>query len=194
VLAGCSFEVAEAITRAAARLHTAWQRRPNPQLPIVLDRIDRPLEPTVIEAVVDGHGAVLSRAGIDLLRSLPDRLPGAFTRLRRQPPTVLHADLHLDNVLLSESGPILLDWANVRWGPAAIDVARCLLEFGEGTDRRLLDVYCEETHLSGDDVDAALIASLPPMLRWASRKAPTPGTREHALLGHTLRRYEAALT
>ena len=36
---------------------------------------------------------------------------------------ILHLDLHPGNVILSPSGPVVIDWNNVRRGPAAADVA-----------------------------------------------------------------------
>ena len=37
--------------------------------------------------------------------------------------TLLHLDLHPDNVLLSERGPVVIDWTNARAGDPALDVA-----------------------------------------------------------------------
>src|SRR5439155_26735153 len=37
--------------------------------------------------------------------------------------TLLHLDFHPANVLLSPSGPVVIDWTNARSGPAALDVA-----------------------------------------------------------------------
>jgi aminoglycoside phosphotransferase (APT) family kinase protein len=37
--------------------------------------------------------------------------------------TVLHGDLHPDNVLLGPRGPVVIDWTNARRGPAGFDVA-----------------------------------------------------------------------
>lgn len=36
---------------------------------------------------------------------------------------LLHGDFHPDNVLLSSSGPVVIDWANARGGKPAFDVA-----------------------------------------------------------------------
>jgi streptomycin 6-kinase len=36
---------------------------------------------------------------------------------------LLHLDLHPDNVLLSPSGPVVIDWTNARRGDPALDVA-----------------------------------------------------------------------
>ena len=39
------------------------------------------------------------------------------------PDAILHLDLHPDNVILSSSGPVVIDWRNTRRGDGAIDVA-----------------------------------------------------------------------
>jgi hypothetical protein len=36
---------------------------------------------------------------------------------------LLHLDLHPENVMLSPSGPVVIDWTNARRGAAALDVA-----------------------------------------------------------------------
>ena len=38
-------------------------------------------------------------------------------------PTVVHLDLHPLNVIISPSGPVLIDWTNARAGDPAIDLA-----------------------------------------------------------------------
>lgn len=51
-------------------------------------------------------------------------------RLAGAPATLLHADLHMDNVLFvgDRASPVLLDWARAARGPAAIDVAELLFQ------------------------------------------------------------------
>jgi aminoglycoside phosphotransferase (APT) family kinase protein len=39
--------------------------------------------------------------------------------------TLLHLDLHPDNVLLAERGPVLIDWTGAGRGPAEADLALC---------------------------------------------------------------------
>jgi aminoglycoside phosphotransferase (APT) family kinase protein len=50
---------------------------------------------------------------------LPPVVPGSPTA----PETLLHLDLHPDNVILSRRGPVVIDWRNTRRGDGAIDVA-----------------------------------------------------------------------
>jgi hypothetical protein len=40
---------------------------------------------------------------------------------------VLHLDLHPGNVMLTSKGPVVIDWSNVRSGPAGADVAMTYL-------------------------------------------------------------------
>lgn len=40
---------------------------------------------------------------------------------------LLHRDLHPENVILSDRGPVLIDWTNVAMGPRAADVAESWL-------------------------------------------------------------------
>lgn len=36
---------------------------------------------------------------------------------------LLHLDLHIENVMISSKGPVVIDWANAAAGPGAMDVA-----------------------------------------------------------------------
>lgn len=46
------------------------------------------------------------------------------------PHRLLHGDLHPDNIILSPAGPVLIDWTNAAFGPAAHDVAQTWLVLG----------------------------------------------------------------
>ncbi|GAA1680503.1 phosphotransferase [Nonomuraea maheshkhaliensis] len=58
-------------------------------------------------------------------------LAGLLRRLHEIPPMepggpgdrILHLDLHPDNVMLAPQGPVVIDWANSRPGPPALDCA-----------------------------------------------------------------------
>ena len=59
------------------------------------------------------------------------------TRLHRLPvpadadgPCLLHLDLHPDNVMLTDAGPVVIDWGNAGFGEAGYDVAVTSLLFG----------------------------------------------------------------
>ncbi len=64
-------------------------------------------------------------------------------RLHRVPyegASLVHFDLHPENVLLTRSGPVVIDWTNARAGEPASDVALTwlILETSAGLPGRLL--------------------------------------------------------
>lgn len=84
---------------------------------------------------------------IELLRS---RLGAVWGALAARPQTLIHADLHLDNLIFApDDGSrrvAVLDWQTVSVGPPAWDVARFLFDSLSVEDRRsaeaeLLDRY-----------------------------------------------------
>jgi Ser/Thr protein kinase RdoA (MazF antagonist) len=86
---------------------------------LVLERLDGP---TLLHALVAGEvdEGVAGRclAGLhSRLHALPPRLGGSPRA------SVLHLDLHPDNVLLTSRGPVVIDWRNATDGPAELDVA-----------------------------------------------------------------------
>lgn len=69
---------------------------------------------------LSAHAALLGR----LHRRLHEvRAPPALLAPFGAGDSLLHLDLHPQNVLLSADGPWVIDWANAARGPAAIDVA-----------------------------------------------------------------------
>lgn len=65
------------------------------------------------------HRAFADVASIDELVGRP---PGPAS-VPATPDAILHLDLHPDNVILSPSGPVVIDWRNARRGDDAVDVA-----------------------------------------------------------------------
>jgi aminoglycoside/choline kinase family phosphotransferase len=133
VLHGCSPEEAEQILQAIAPFHAHWWAHPrvkdfawlpqwvgdpqvrqegyNRQVGPFLQRFGQQLPPFIHEAI--------GRLRADYAQVL--------TRLAEAPATLIHADLHLDNILFSPSGhnhPVtVLDWQSISCGAAAVDVA-----------------------------------------------------------------------
>ncbi len=86
---------------------------------LVMERLDGP---TMLQALtaadldVNGGGAMLA----DLHNQLHELPP----RLSTDPTArILHLDLHPDNVMLTQRGPVVIDWRNATEGPADLDVA-----------------------------------------------------------------------
>jgi Ser/Thr protein kinase RdoA (MazF antagonist) len=77
------------------------------------------------------HGPTMAQAALTGRMSLPEgaaMLADLLRRLHELPAlagaeTIVHLDLHPQNVLLTEGGPVVIDWRNARDGPADLDTA-----------------------------------------------------------------------
>jgi len=73
---------------------------------------------------------------IQRLKSLPPDLKSGSLRLLERLPdgqTLCHFDFHPDQVLLTENGPVIIDWMTAQQGHPHCDVARTcvILKFGQ---------------------------------------------------------------
>jgi aminoglycoside phosphotransferase (APT) family kinase protein len=90
---------------------------------IVMDRL---AGPTMLGDMMRGpwrmhrHAATLS-ALLDQLHAIP--APTWLPAPLGEGDALLHLDLHPENVILTERGPVVIDWPNAARGPAAADVA-----------------------------------------------------------------------
>jgi hypothetical protein len=95
----------------------------------------------------DRWAGVLPREILAAADRLPEDLVAAHASLARAPRTVIHGDLHFDNVLVRPDGsPVVIDWAQAALGPGVVDVVRFLVEGVTAQTRRahersLLDRY-----------------------------------------------------
>jgi len=118
-------------------------------VPAVYDADGRDL---VMERL-DGHDMLadvsrqpwLARRHARTLADLHNRLhqiaaPPGWPQVAGPGETVLHLDLHPGNVMLTSRGPVVIDWSNVRSGPAGADVAMAylIMASSEVNDLRLL--------------------------------------------------------
>jgi serine/threonine protein kinase len=81
---------------------------------LVLERVDGPTMLADLRRrpwTLAGHAQTLAKLHAGL-----HEIPFEGERL-------IHLDFHPDNVLLSASGPVVIDWANARAGKPALDVA-----------------------------------------------------------------------
>lgn len=77
--------------------------------------------PTYASHPAFSDSASSAETGSDSEPLAPSRGPGSVPPA---PDAILHLDLHPDNVILSPSGPVVIDWRNTRRGDdGAIDVA-----------------------------------------------------------------------
>jgi len=141
-LVGTTDAESDALCDAMASFHaTFWGAPEDPVLatfPLWIDTrcpYDRIAE-RLPKFVADWTGRV-PPAALDAAMRLPERVPLARASLARAPATLVHTDLHLDNVLFLEGGaPVILDWTDARRGPAALDFARLLIEGMTSAARR----------------------------------------------------------
>jgi thiamine kinase-like enzyme len=87
-----------------------------------------------------------------LLERVEQAQTRANERLAGAAMTLLHADLHLDNVVFDGGTefPVLLDWARVAQGPAALDLAALLFAMAPIAQfEHVLSVYLGEMHRRG---------------------------------------------
>lgn len=139
VLKGCSPEEVERILTTIAPLHARWWDRTAPVwVPgwgdLIANRQSR---------LVDQVPRFLQRYSGQLpvdVRRMIENLPGSANRalneLAAAPATLIHADLHLDNVLFMPDRAIILDWQTLSHRPAAIDVVFLLLNSLSPAERR----------------------------------------------------------
>jgi aminoglycoside/choline kinase family phosphotransferase len=98
----------------------------------------------------------------------PEWLSGqaAGTGAMRRDDSVLHLDLHPMNVLLSDDGPVVIDWTNAAAGPAGFDAAITYVEMAtfevEGFAQRLgvrMGVEAFKRARGAGEIDAFLVAA-----------------------------------
>jgi hypothetical protein len=124
---------AAAVADTMAALHAAWWgRRELGEADWVRPMLLRPpewLHPRR-EEFLRRFGGSASATVRDLLDRVEQVEARAQELLDGGTRTLLHADLHLDNIVF-EAGPerpVLLDWARVAKGPAVLDLAEVLFE------------------------------------------------------------------
>lgn len=158
-----------ALAESLANLHARWWQ---PPLHLDLDWLPQAPSP---ERGADWH----AERRTTFLQRFPDALPGparrlldqieprvaiAHRRLEGSRATLLHRDLHLDNVLFDHrSGrPILLDWALVARGSPALDLALVVFELADLRDTGAVMTHYLATlqRQGGPDLDAACFAAL----------------------------------
>jgi hypothetical protein len=114
----------------------------------------------------DRHGAQFRERFADRLRpecaSLFETAPAVVERsnelLSGLPETMIHGDLHLDNVIFAPDGRAVLDWARVARGPAALDVCDLMLMASPEDQGAVFDLYLAELRGAGVEVSERKMA------------------------------------
>jgi len=137
----------------------------------------RVVGPTMQELLLGGAADLLEVAAqLAELHHRLHRIAGAdWLAPRGNGNCLLHLDLHPKNVIVSPSGPVVIDWARAARGPAALDPAAAIAVFvtaraNAGSDERLgIDAFIRAfaSHFPEAELEAALPLALD--MRRASR-------------------------
>jgi Phosphotransferase enzyme family len=154
VLDGCSIEDAALVIEEIAPFHAQWwgERAPIHAFPRVGGDHDAWQERYAgqVDLFLERYAESLSPAVRRLLDRLRSRLAAVRVALAAGPQTLIHADLHLDNVIFDGRAEgrsaVILDWQTASVGSPAWDVALFLFDSLSVEDRRaaeatLLDRY-----------------------------------------------------
>jgi hypothetical protein len=205
VLDGCSIEDAALVIEEIAPFHARWwgERAPVRAFPRGGGDHDARQERYAGQAdlFLERYGDALPAALRSVIDRLRSRLAGIRAKLGAGAQTLIHADLHLDNVMFDARGDgrsaLVLDWQTASVGSPAWDVALFLFGSLSVQDRRaaeamLLDRYTTliaEHGVRGYGVDdlrhdcrLALLAVLAGTVGWLTNLDPSElADRERAL-------------
>lgn len=132
--------------------------------------LDRASGPTMLQDLT-GHPARMRRHArtlAELHRLLGAiQAPSGLSSPLGAGTSLLHLDLHPDNVLLTGNGPVVIDWANAAKGPAGADIATTWLLLAAAAPP-------PSGHLTQTVVTAGRRLFLGAFLSAVDRKAATP--------------------
>jgi hypothetical protein len=105
-----------------------------------------------VQVAIHRHPVTGLRPLIDVLRTdicygpAPKALQDAACAYLDRLPSgdrLLHGDLHVGNILLSDAGPVVIDWAKGAMGQPAADLVRTemLMRFGQGASDPLTNIW-----------------------------------------------------
>jgi aminoglycoside phosphotransferase (APT) family kinase protein len=146
-----------AVLASIARLHAAWWSWSDQLASLPVWSGDRAAWLERQSRYRDRWATFVAHYGLALptrIRAMGDRLGDnlvdVLERLNKGPRTVIHGDLHLDNVIFTPDDPqrpvVVLDWQSVCQGPVAVDLAQLVTGSLSVADRqahedRLLRVH-----------------------------------------------------
>jgi phosphotransferase family enzyme len=192
VLAGCSVDEAMLVLEPLSRFHAAhrgghegfprWGADPPARQERYAAQAD---------VFLERHGAELPPSVVELVDALRTRLASVVAELASAQPTLIHADLHLDNVLFdaADRPAVVLDWDIVANGPVALDV---LFLYGSlspherrAVEDEVLEWYAGELACPADEFrrqcGLALLVQLAGLVMWLSHPPRSASSREPAV-------------
>ncbi|HVA88925.1 MAG TPA: aminoglycoside phosphotransferase family protein [Chloroflexota bacterium] len=136
-LHGCAPEDAPRVIEQIAQVHAQWWEHPARHtldwIPtwggdpwVAQDRYSALVEPFLTR-----FGDRVPVSVRRLIDGLGNHYAGIRRALARVPSTLIHGDLHLDNILFQPPGEdpdvLIIDWQSVMWGPVVLDLAPFLV-------------------------------------------------------------------
>lgn len=199
-------EDAGRLAREIARLHARWwlseglRREWLPSLATLAREEDwlRTRGPEFLERFGD-RLAPECRPFFDAARAVHAHANAVLSGL---PETLIHSDLHLDNLMFEGDGkPVFLDWARVARGPAVLDVLDVMLATHAASGPAVVEEYLDAVRSLGVKVDGRGFrrgisgAMLRRFLAWTLGvvRWKTASAREERIRDEYLARGQAAL-
>jgi hypothetical protein len=160
VLHGCSIEEAALVIEEIAPFHARWwgERAPIQAFPSLGGDYDaqQARYDGRAEAFLERYGDALPAAARSVVERLRSRLSGVLAALGARPQTLIHGDLHLDNVIFDGRGnrrsAVVLDWQTTMVASPARDLALFLVGSLSIEDRRIAEegLFARYTTLLAD--------------------------------------------
>lgn len=148
------------LAEEAARLHARWWASSAlGELPWLIDlqTSQRPPEwfGSRTDMFIERFDALSDPIASEVLAHAARAHAVANDVLSEAPPTLLHGDHHLDNIMFRPDGtPVFLDWAGVGRGPGVLDLVNVAFRMGGVDDAEVaLDSYFDTLVSEGVEVD-----------------------------------------
>lgn len=137
-LDGCTPQEAALVVEQLANFHARWWQDPRLEMFSWLpvwggdSQVAQKRYTQCIGPFLQRFGSRVPEPALKLIDALATNYGAVRSRLQQAPATMIHGDLHLDNILFSppehRPGITLLDWQSVARGRGAIDLALFLFD------------------------------------------------------------------